>query len=41
MSGAIADDVSDGGHELHDNYREMAIANGVSPDDPSLAECRD
>ena len=33
-------DVSDGGHELHDSYRAMAIANGVDPDDPVLASCR-
>ncbi|MET8997201.1 DUF6283 family protein [Amycolatopsis sp. NPDC004169] len=26
---------------LYDNYREMAIANGVHPDDPSIASCRD
>jgi hypothetical protein len=29
MSGAIEDDVVDGGHALHENYRAMAIANGV------------
>jgi len=34
-------DVDDGGHELHANYRAMAIANGVAADDPALAECRD
>lgn len=33
--------VSDGGHELHENYRAMAIANGVDPNDPVLAPCRD
>lgn len=27
--------------ELYDSYREMAIANGVDPDDPALARCRD
>ncbi|MFC6619509.1 DUF6283 family protein [Deinococcus radiophilus] len=32
--------VHDGGHQLHDSYRAMAIANGVSPDDPVLADCR-
>lgn len=37
MSGDIADDVVDGGHALHENYREMAIANGVDPQDPALA----
>ena len=26
---------------LHANYRAMAIANGVDPDDPALARCRD
>jgi hypothetical protein len=33
--------VSDGGHELYDSYREMAIANGVKPSDPALRSCRD
>lgn len=33
-------DVSDGGHELHDSYRDMAIANGVDSNDPSLKQCR-
>lgn len=32
--------VSDGGHELHDSYRAMAVANGVNPDDPALGPCR-
>lgn len=40
MHGRIHDDVSDGGHALHDGYREMAIANGVDPNDPALAPCR-
>ena len=26
---------------LYENYRQMAIANGVSPDDPVLQNCRD
>ncbi|ULX53805.1 hypothetical protein A9P79_17810 [Cupriavidus taiwanensis] len=30
MKGRIKDDVSDGGHELHANYRTMAIAIAVS-----------
>lgn len=34
-------DVNDGGHKLHENYRAMAIANGVPADDPALAPCRD
>lgn len=41
MKGLISDDVSDGGHELHENYRSMAIANGVDPQDPVLTPCRD
>ena len=30
----------DGGHELHDSYRDMAVANGVDPDDDALQSCR-
>ncbi|WP_432263067.1 DUF6283 family protein [Cupriavidus sp. TMH.W2] len=41
MTGDIADDVHDGGHALHDDYRAMAIANGVPPDDPAIAPCRE
>lgn len=41
MTGRYKDDVIDGGHELHANYRAMAVANGVDPRDPSLAACRD
>lgn len=33
--------VSADGHELHESYRAMAIANGVSEDDPVLVDCRD
>lgn len=33
-------EVSDGGHELHASYAEMAVANGVDPNDPILAPCR-
>ncbi|MEY8773001.1 DUF6283 family protein [Erwinia sp. ACCC 02193] len=33
-------EVTDGGHELFSNYRDMAIANGVSEDDPILGPCR-
>lgn len=40
MRGDIADDVDDGGHELHGSYREMAEANGVSPEDSVLTLCR-
>lgn len=41
MSGRFKGDVNDGGHALHANYRAMAIANGVAPDDQTLAPCRD
>lgn len=41
IRGAGFGDVEDGGHELHENYRAMAIANGVAQDDPVLAACRD
>lgn len=33
--------VSDDGFQLFESYREMAEANGVPPDDPILAPCRD
>ena len=33
--------VSDGGNELFKSYKEMAIANGVSPDDKSLLQSRE
>lgn len=32
--------VSDDGIELFGSYYDMAVANGVSPDDPALAACR-
>lgn len=32
--------VHDGGHELHDGYTAMAMANGVEADDPALWRCR-
>lgn len=32
--------VSDGGVELYDGYRSMAIANGVPADDPAIEHCR-
>jgi hypothetical protein len=32
--------VIDGGHDLHPDYRSMAEANGVDPDDPVLRPCR-
>ncbi len=40
MTGRFKDDVHDGGHELHEDYRAMAIANGVDPTDPVLKPCR-
>src|SRR5215217_4589789 len=30
------DQVADGGHQLHPDYRAMAVANGVPPDHPRL-----
>jgi len=32
--------LSDGGVKLYDNYRAMAVANGVDEDDPALKDCR-
>lgn len=32
--------ISDGGRELHDSYKAMAVANGVPPDSPDLEKCR-
>jgi hypothetical protein len=32
--------VHDGGHELHDGYTAMAVANGCDPDDYELRRCR-
>lgn len=34
------DDVEAAGADLHPNYRSMAEANGVDPDDPVLGPCR-
>lgn len=41
LRGTSYDDVSDGGHELFNSYREMAVANGVPENDVSLEKCRD
>ncbi|CAN7642040.1 DUF6283 family protein [Acidovorax sp. LjRoot129] len=41
VRGEPMDDVTDGGHALHANYREMAVANGVDPSHPRLKLCRD
>lgn len=40
LKGDVKYDVDDGGHDLHEDYRAMAIANGVDENDPSLAPCR-
>ena len=40
MTGKIGRDVADAGLDLHDSYRDMAIANGVQENDPVLARCR-
>lgn len=32
--------VHDDGRELHENYYEMATANGVDPDHPEILKCR-
>jgi len=40
MRGAEAAEVEDVGDDLFDDYREMAEANGVDPDDPVLRSCR-
>lgn len=41
MNGRAKDDVEDGGRELHAGYWAMAVANGVDPEDPALAPCRE
>lgn len=41
ITGRFSNDVYDAGLDLYSNYREMAIANGVSPDDPVIQPCRD
>lgn len=40
VRGRYAGRITDGGHELHESYRAMAIANGVDPEDPVLQPCR-
>lgn len=40
MRGDIVDDVTDDGRALHESYRDMAIENGVDPEDPVLDPCR-
>ncbi|WP_372393908.1 DUF6283 family protein (plasmid) [Azospirillum sp. HJ39] len=41
MKGKITPDEVHSPVPLYDSYREMAEANGVPPDDPALAPCRD
>jgi hypothetical protein len=41
MEGKIVDDVHEDGHELFENYRAMAVANGVGADEAVLHPCRD
>ncbi len=42
MKGALdLSNVKEDGRRLFDSYREMAVANGVAPDDPALVHCRD
>lgn len=41
MEGKIVDDVHEDGNELFENYREMAVANGVGADEAVLQPCRD
>lgn len=40
MKGTIQNDVTDNGHALYENYKAMAIGNGVDEDDPVLKGCR-
>lgn len=40
MQGLIANDVTDGGHTLFEDYKSMAVANGVEPGHPALQQCR-
>ncbi len=35
-----AEQISDDGRELYEDYRAMAEGNGVDPDDPALQPCR-
>lgn len=41
MQGRFKDDVSDGGEDLFESYRAMAVANGVGEDEAVLRPCRD
>jgi hypothetical protein len=39
-TGRYKNDITDGGHELHESYRDMAVANGVPENDPAIKLCR-
>lgn len=41
MQGKFKDDVTDGGEDLFESYRAMAVANGVGADEAVLQPCRD
>jgi len=41
LRGELVNDVTSAGLQLHENYRAMAEANGVEPDDPVLQACRE
>ena len=40
IQGRLTRDFTNGGYELFEDYREMAIANGVDEDNPALRGCR-
>jgi len=40
ITGKFKNDVTDGGHDLHPDYRHMAIANGVDANSEALKDCR-
>ncbi len=39
-TGKIKDDLEEGDAELFESYREMAVANGMDPNDERLKQCR-
>lgn len=40
LKGRLGDDLREDGRALFDDYRSMAIANGVDPADPAIEPCR-
>jgi hypothetical protein len=40
-SGTVNLGIVSSAHDLYPNFRAMAVANGVPPDHPALAACRD